>query len=552
MTDESLAFAITLNGDEQPVMELPGHWRLIDYLHEIKGLTGAKLGCGAGYCRACTVCHKSKEGTYHAIPSCSTSLRVANGWDITTVEAIGDAEHLHPLQSVLVDEDAFQCGYCTPGFIMEAFALYENLSGQTVLPDDLDMMLRGVLDTHLCRCTGYQRYFEAFKRIITQRVTTSTTPHPKLITTMVPSDDQLSSDSRWELIHLLHEAAEVENALMLQYLYAAFSIKRPMYAALVGFGHRTPGRPLDLLAVAIEEMVHLDTVNRFLVALGSAPNLSRQDFPWEPELYPFPFSMEPLSLRSIAKYLYVEAAGDSIENDPAVKALVEANLPPGQAINRVGSLYQRIGELVTIASEQHATLVDWNYWTEKLKVVQEEGEDDHYEFFRSLLLGTHAAFHGVKDAWSLPIDHPMHPICHSHVNPTAYTGHPTTIVTPIPRKLAMLGNRHYWLTMGLLELSYRCDCALHPAVRRHMAGPLLQISLHLPERYGTPVPFDQLPLEYHAGLHFNDQIDWLFALLRDIEACERECLGYLPAAYQFAATETKMELLHVQRAHAIT
>lgn len=108
---------------------------------------------------------------------------------------------------------------------------------------------------------------------------------------------------RIELIRLLREASEVEHALMIQYLYCAFSVK-PIYQDVVGYGDPNTN---DILGVAVEEMQHLAAVNRLLVALGAAPNLERQDFPYEPDIYPFEFNLEPLSAKTAAKYMYTEA-----------------------------------------------------------------------------------------------------------------------------------------------------------------------------------------------------------------------------------------------------
>src|SRR5262249_52689510 len=86
-----------------------------------------------------------------------------------------------------------------------------------------------------------------------------------------------------ELVRLLREACTVEHALLLQYLYAAFSVK-PAYARLTGAG--APGAH-DLIGVAIQEMQHLGSVNRLLVRLGAAPSLVPLEFPLEPDIYPF-------------------------------------------------------------------------------------------------------------------------------------------------------------------------------------------------------------------------------------------------------------------------
>src|SRR2546421_5262863 len=103
-----------------------------------------------------------------------------------------------------------------------------------------------------------------------------------------------------ELIRLLREACTVEHALMLQYLYAAFSIK-PAYSGLVGSG--APGTH-DLIGVAVQEMQHLGAVNGLLVSLGAAPNLVSVEFPLAPDIYPFELNLEPLTRDSLAKYVY--------------------------------------------------------------------------------------------------------------------------------------------------------------------------------------------------------------------------------------------------------
>ena len=108
---------------------------------------------------------------------------------------------------------------------------------------------------------------------------------------------------RIKLIRLLREASEVEHALMVQYLYCAFSVK-PAYQEVVGYSDPNSD---DILGVAIEEMQHLAAVNRLLVALGASPNLERQDFPYEPDIYPFEFKLESLSAKTAAKYMYTEA-----------------------------------------------------------------------------------------------------------------------------------------------------------------------------------------------------------------------------------------------------
>lgn len=181
-----------------------------------------------------------------------------------------------------------------------------------------------MLGAHVCRCTGYSRYREAICAVASgHRVESMSAARPRLgesalpappARTLTPRLSQEESDGlgytpmfddpTLELVCLLRDGAEIEHSLLVQYLYAAFSIKVPRYTHLAGWpSHRYGGRPLHLMGVAIEEMTHLDVVNGLLVALGSAPCLERQQFPYEKDIYPFDFVLEPLSRQSLAKYV---------------------------------------------------------------------------------------------------------------------------------------------------------------------------------------------------------------------------------------------------------
>jgi aerobic-type carbon monoxide dehydrogenase small subunit (CoxS/CutS family) len=122
---------------------------LADFLREQLGLTGTHLGCEHGVCGACTVI---VDGV--AVRSCLMLAVQANGRDVLTVEGLGDPEHLHPLHEAMRERHAFQCGFCTPGFMMTVLALLrENPS-----PDEAEV--REVLSGNICRCTGYQSIVE--------------------------------------------------------------------------------------------------------------------------------------------------------------------------------------------------------------------------------------------------------------------------------------------------------------------------------------------------------------------------------------------------------
>src|SRR5471032_913023 len=197
-----------------------------------------------------------------------------------------------------------------------------------------------------------------------------------------------------ELVRLLREATEIEHALMLQYLYAAFSLK-PDYADIAGSG--APGSS-DLIGVAVQEMQNLATVNRLLAALGAAPNLVRQEFPYEPAIYPFEFSLEPLSRKSLAKYLYAEAPSGIF-------------LPTAAPADRA------------FAATKHSEELDVADWLVQLRHIKTEGEEEHFGFFRSVFEGTHAGFGEQKAVWDLPPTHPAYPSLALPINPTAFVGH---------------------------------------------------------------------------------------------------------------------------------
>jgi carbon-monoxide dehydrogenase small subunit len=125
---------------------------LLDLLREDLGLTGTKYGCGEGQCRACTVLMDGK-----AIASCITAARLAQGKKIVTIEGLAGSG-LHPVQQAFLDEDAMQCGYCTPGMIMRTVSLLESN------PEPTEAQIIEALNGNLCRCSGYGRVIAAVKR----------------------------------------------------------------------------------------------------------------------------------------------------------------------------------------------------------------------------------------------------------------------------------------------------------------------------------------------------------------------------------------------------
>jgi aerobic-type carbon monoxide dehydrogenase small subunit (CoxS/CutS family) len=113
-------------------------------------LTGAKYGCGEGQCGACTVLI---DGVAHR--SCLTPVGSVAGKEVTTIEGLADGERLHPLQQAFVDCDAMQCGYCTPGMIMQSAALLRRD------PSPSEAEIRGELEGNVCRCGAQNRILAA-------------------------------------------------------------------------------------------------------------------------------------------------------------------------------------------------------------------------------------------------------------------------------------------------------------------------------------------------------------------------------------------------------
>lgn len=308
------------------------------------------------------------------------------------------------------------------------------------------------------------------------------------------------ADPLLELGRLLKEAAEIEHDLMVQYLYAAFSLK-PTYAALIGDGNPSAE---SILGVAIQEMQHLRAVNQLLVELHFAPVLSRHDFPEEVDMYPFPFRLEPLSRESLAKYVYCEAPASAIHSrsweDVSFHNALESCLGTALRPNHIGSLYATIIERVEELAKRDATaLKDPDKWISELVQIKDQGEEDHYRFFRSLFMASHKAMGARPNCWSLDKHDAYYPAWDLSVDPTAYGQYPTTIADPQARDLAWIGNLAYWTMLSLLNMKYRGWVPeADMSAQQLMRGPLFSLAKALP-RYGTGLPFDPLSLGFSAG-----------------------------------------------------
>lgn len=128
---------------------------LADFLRDHAGYTGVHLGCEHGVCGACTVIVDGK-----AVRSCLMLAVQAQGAEVKTVEGLAAPEGaLHPVQQVMLDEHALQCGFCTPGVVMTLAAL----TGDGKKPSEQELL--AAMSGHICRCTGYQGIRRAVKKL---------------------------------------------------------------------------------------------------------------------------------------------------------------------------------------------------------------------------------------------------------------------------------------------------------------------------------------------------------------------------------------------------
>ena len=171
MSLPSRPLSLEVNGVEHGPLDVPGGAMLVDVLHEWLGLTGTRAVCGLGICRACTVIVDGDDGS-EEVPSCVTPAHDFAGKRIRTVEAHAKRDEsgalvaLSSVQQAFVDGFSFQCGYCTPGFVNAATVLLERLARSPVTRKDLEATIDQALNPHLCRCTGYVRYFHAVRALI--------------------------------------------------------------------------------------------------------------------------------------------------------------------------------------------------------------------------------------------------------------------------------------------------------------------------------------------------------------------------------------------------
>ncbi len=145
--------SLQVNGQPHEV-DVAANTLLVDVLRVHLGLTGTHVGCDTSQCGACTVHFNGR-----AVKSCTILAAQAEGAEVTSIEGIGTTEALHPMQEAFRECHALQCGFCTPGMIMQAIDLVDNNDGLD------NVSIREGLEGNICRCTGYHNIVRAIQSV---------------------------------------------------------------------------------------------------------------------------------------------------------------------------------------------------------------------------------------------------------------------------------------------------------------------------------------------------------------------------------------------------
>ncbi|OYQ78986.1 (2Fe-2S)-binding protein [Wohlfahrtiimonas chitiniclastica] len=165
--------SMTINGKKVGPIDVPEGLMMLDFLHEYMDLTGSRMGCGQGICHACVLILDHPDGTSEEMRTCITGAHFFNGKTVRTIEGIAQKdpedtqkEKLSKIQQAFIDNFAFQCGYCAPGFVNAATVFAEKLMREPIARADLEDAIIEALNHHICRCTGYVRYYDAVRDVI--------------------------------------------------------------------------------------------------------------------------------------------------------------------------------------------------------------------------------------------------------------------------------------------------------------------------------------------------------------------------------------------------
>ena len=144
-----MRIATTVNGQAHE-HDVEPRLLLVQYLREVVGFTGTKIGCDTSSCGACTVLVDGES-----VKSCTMLAAQADGSEITTIEGLAQGDELHPVQAAFHESHALQCGFCTAGMVMATVSLLDEI------PNPTERDVRLGLEGNLCRCTGYHNIVKA-------------------------------------------------------------------------------------------------------------------------------------------------------------------------------------------------------------------------------------------------------------------------------------------------------------------------------------------------------------------------------------------------------
>lgn len=171
MSYSTREISLRINGENVGPIIVPEDLPMVEFLHEYVGLTGSRFGCGQGLCRACTVIIDDADGTSREMRTCITAALYFEGMSIRTIEGHATKDEngalkLTPVQEAFLDHFSFQCSYCTPGFVNAATVLIERLQREPIERDQVEAVVEDALNDHICRCTGYVRYYSAVRDVV--------------------------------------------------------------------------------------------------------------------------------------------------------------------------------------------------------------------------------------------------------------------------------------------------------------------------------------------------------------------------------------------------
>jgi aerobic-type carbon monoxide dehydrogenase small subunit (CoxS/CutS family) len=146
---QTIPVSFTLNGRMQEI-DVEPHELLLDVVRDRLGLTGAKRSCDVQVCGACTLLVDGRP-----VSACTTLAFEVRGRSVMTIEGLADDGKLHPLQQAFIEHGGFQCGFCTPGMLLAAKALLDEI------PNPSEEQLKHFMHGNLCRCTGYKKIIES-------------------------------------------------------------------------------------------------------------------------------------------------------------------------------------------------------------------------------------------------------------------------------------------------------------------------------------------------------------------------------------------------------